>query len=57
MKRDITFEEFSKKLDGFNEICGSCKCLIKKEDKSICEKHNVERSRNDLKCGDWRYFA
>lgn len=38
MKRDITFEEFSKKLDRFNKICGSCKYLIKKEDKSIFVK-------------------
>lgn len=53
----MTFEEFSSKLDGMNERCGSCKYLKYKEKGSLCTKHNVERSNKAPRCDDWRYFA
>lgn len=57
MKRELTFEEFSKTLDNMNERCGSCKYLKYEGKGSICTKHNVERSNKADKCADWRYFA
>lgn len=57
MKKDLTFEEFSKALENMHERCGSCKHLKYQEKGSICTKHNVERSNKSAKCEDWRYFA
>jgi hypothetical protein len=57
MSKELTFEEFSKRLDGMNERCGSCKYLKHKEEGSFCTKHNVEMSNKSPKCDDWRYFA
>lgn len=57
MKRELTFEEFSKKLEGMSERCGSCKYLEYKGEKSYCTKHDVEMSNKSPKCEDWRYFA
>lgn len=56
-KRELTFEEFSSKLDGMNERCGSCRFLEYREEESFCTKHNIERSNKDPRCDDWRYFA
>lgn len=57
MSRNLTFDDFSKKLENMNQQCGSCKFLEYKGRDSYCEKHNKPRSNNDEKCEDWRYFA
>lgn len=57
MKRDLTFQEFSDKLDGMNERCGSCKYLKYEGKESTCTKHKIPRSNKDPICDSWRYFA
>lgn len=57
MGKELTFEEFSKKLDGMNERCGSCKYLKYDKETSICTKRNEEMSNLAPRCEMWRYFA
>lgn len=53
--KEMTFDEFSKKLEGFNQHCGSCKYF--NSHKSYCEKYAVSRDRKAMRCEHWRYFA
>jgi hypothetical protein len=55
--KELTFEEFSKKLNKMNESCGSCKYLKYQEANSLCTKHNTEMTNKSPRCDDWRYFA
>lgn len=57
MNRNLTFEEFSKRLENMNNQCGSCKYLDNKGEQSFCSKHQVQKSNKSPRCEDWRYFA
>ena len=55
--RDLTFEEFSARLDGMNERCGSCKYFDRTLADRACTKHNKVVNNKSPKCDSWRYFA
>lgn len=57
VNRELTFEEFSKRLDGMTERCGSCKYFDRKQVEKTCTKHGDFVENTTPKCDSWRYFA
>lgn len=60
MNNELTFEEFSERLNNMNKRCSSCKYFkrnVDNSENSFCSKLNITRSYDDERCDKWRYFA